>query len=77
MTTLKATLDSARRSVTDRTAAARAHRTLEREIAGFTTTSERAELEAILARHAPEQTREIDAILVRQRAARMLVGAGR
>ena len=42
------------------------HLQLEREIAAYDTPTARAELEAILSRYTPEDTRHIDAILVTQ-----------
>jgi hypothetical protein len=50
-------------------AARRARRRLSAEVAGFASAAERAELEQILDRHTPEQTREIRAILGRHDAA--------
>lgn len=39
---------------------------LEHELAMYATPSDRADLDALLSRHTPEQTREIEAILVKQ-----------
>ena len=45
-------------------------RRLARELATFTTPAERLELDLFIARHDPEETAEVDAILRRQDAAR-------
>jgi hypothetical protein len=42
------------------------HRRLADELASFRTTAERAELDELISRHAPEQTQQIRAILYRQ-----------
>lgn len=55
---------------------------LERELAAYSTPRERQELEAILERYSPEETREVRAVLAGQawtaqiRARRALAGAG-
>ena len=50
----------------ERSAARERYRRLEREISVYSSASDRSELDAILARHTPDQTREIDSILSRQ-----------
>ncbi len=68
------TLTSIRQAARRRRTAARDHRRLVRELASFTTPAERLELDLIIARNAPEQTAQIDAILRRQDAARQAAG---
>jgi hypothetical protein len=42
-------------------------RRLERELATYTTPAERLELDAMIERYAPEETRQVRAIVARQR----------
>ncbi len=51
-------------------------RRLERELAGYTTAAEVAELESMLSRHSAEEIRDIERIITRQAAQRRHVGAG-
>lgn len=55
-----------RETLTTRRATRTARRRLERELASFDTAAQRRELEAILTRHSPEETREVRAILAAQ-----------
>jgi hypothetical protein len=49
---------------------------LRRELAGYATPAERLELEAIMARYAPEQTQELQAILTAQDRSRRVRNCG-
>ncbi len=51
-------------------------RRLERELAGYTTAAEVAELESMLSRHSAEEIRDIERIITRLAAQRRHVGAG-
>lgn len=59
-------LRSVRSALRARSAAHQRRLQLERELASYDTPSARYELDAILSRHTAEQTREVDAILVKQ-----------
>jgi hypothetical protein len=63
-------LRDARKALADRRTVRVAHRRLADELAGFRTTAERAELDELISRHAPEETEDIRAILYRQDLAR-------
>ena len=54
----------------------RAYRQLSAELAAFQTPAERAELDELIARHSPEETRQIRAILQQQDAERYWAAAG-
>lgn len=71
---MPATLSRLRDAAQRRRTAAREHRQLVRELAAFTTSTERLELDQIIARNAPEQTAPIEEILRRQDAARRAAG---
>jgi hypothetical protein len=58
-------LRDARTALANRRTMRVAHRRLSDELASFTTTAERAELDELIARHSAEETREIRAILHR------------
>jgi hypothetical protein len=67
---LAAKIRDARTSLTHRRTVRRANRQLSEELAAFATVAERTELDLMLDRHSPEETREIRAILSRQDAER-------
>jgi hypothetical protein len=67
---LAAKIRDARTSLAHRRTVRRANRQLSEELAAFATVAERTELDLILDRHSPEETREIRAILSRQDAER-------
>lgn len=60
-----------RGTLTTRRTTRTARRRLERELASFNTSAQRRELEAMLTRHSPEETREIRAILAAQDRSRV------
>ncbi len=60
------TLQAIRTELATRRAARRERLKLEQELAAFDTPAARLEIETIVARHDPEETREIRAILTRQ-----------
>jgi hypothetical protein len=62
-------LTAIREEVRDNRAARAAHRSLEKEIAAYTSESDLNDLQAILDRHSDEETREIRRIMARHRAA--------
>jgi hypothetical protein len=59
-------LRDARTALANRRTMARAHRRLSEELASFRTAAERAEIDQMLSRYSPEETREIREILIRQ-----------
>ena len=65
-----------RAAIITRRSARRRRQQLQRELAGYTTTAQRLELEAIMARYAPEQTQELHAILAGQDRTRRLRSCG-
>ena len=67
---LPAKFRDARTQIKHRRIERQAHRQLTEELAAFTTADDRLELETILDRHTPAETREIRAILTRQDARR-------
>jgi hypothetical protein len=67
---LAAKIRDARTRLAHRRTVRRADRQLAAELAAFTTAADRTELEFILDRHSPEETRQIRAILSRQDAER-------
>jgi hypothetical protein len=70
------TLRAIREEVANRRNARNNRRELERQLAAYDTPSARLEIETVLDRHDPDETREIRAIL-RQQAAERLARAGR
>lgn len=66
MKTPKTKLSIVRSRLRERRAAHLSRLRLERELAVYDSPSDRGELDAILARHTAEQTREIDQILTKQ-----------
>ena len=66
---------SLRTTMADRRAARLRRQSLERQLAGYTTDSDRLELDAILARHSAEETREIRSIINRQAMDRLIRSA--
>jgi hypothetical protein len=67
---LTAKIRAARSSLSHRRTVRLAHRQLSEELATFTSAADRAELDHMLDRHSPEETREIRVILSRQDADR-------
>ena len=67
---LAAKIRDARANLAHRRTLGRANRQLIEELATFTTAAERADLDLMLERYSPEETREIRAILGRQDARR-------
>jgi hypothetical protein len=65
------TLQAIRAEVANRRNARNDRRELERQIAAYDTPSARLEIEAVLDRHDPDETREIRDILRRQAADRL------
>ena len=63
-----------RSALLDRAVERRAYRRLAAELAGFRTPAERAELDELIARHSPDETRVIRQILERQDIDRHLLG---
>jgi hypothetical protein len=59
-------LRDARTALANRRTMRVAHRRLADELAAFRTTAERAELDELISRHAPEETEQIRAILYSQ-----------
>jgi hypothetical protein len=55
-----------RAAIAQTTAARRERRRLEQELAAYRTPAERLELDQMVSRHDPEETREIRAIMARQ-----------
>lgn len=66
MTTSKRIVASVRETLATRRAERLERQRLESELAAFVTPADRLDLEAILDRHSPEETREVRAILARQ-----------
>ena len=56
--------------------ARRRHSQLQRELAEYATPADRREIEAIMARYAPEQTQELQAILMAQTRSRQVRSCG-
>lgn len=69
-----AKIRDARTALSHRRAERLAHRQLAAELAAFTTAADRAELQSVIERHSPEETREIRAILTRQDIEQQLIG---
>jgi hypothetical protein len=69
---LKSTIRGTRTTLANRRTERLARRRLEAELAAFTTEAERAELDSVLERHAPEEAAEIRAILYRQAIQRQM-----
>ena len=65
------TLQAIRAEVANRRNARNGRKELERQLAAYDTPSARLEIEAVLDRHDPEETREIRGILRRQAADRL------
>jgi hypothetical protein len=63
---IMSTLQAIRTELATRRAARRERLKLEQELAAFDTPAARLEIETIVARHDPEETRQIRAILTRQ-----------
>jgi hypothetical protein len=72
MTHPSTAIRSLRTSLSSRRAARRSRQSLERQLASYSTPSDRLDLEAILARHNAEDTREIEAILQQQSMERII-----
>jgi len=62
------TIQAIRTELATRRAARRDRVTLERQLAAYDTPAARLEIETIVARHNPEETRELRKILTRQAA---------
>jgi len=60
------TIEAIRSELATRRAARRDRLTLERQLAAYDTPAARLEIETIVARHDPEETRELRKILTRQ-----------
>jgi hypothetical protein len=61
-----ASIATLRESFTDRRTAREQHRQLARELATYSSESDRLDLDAILARHDADETREVRTILAQQ-----------
>jgi hypothetical protein len=61
-----------RAGVLTRRSGRRRRQQLRRELAEYTTAAERLEIEAIMARYQPEQTQELEAILIGQARSRQV-----
>ncbi|GGN24258.1 hypothetical protein GCM10011609_77630 [Lentzea pudingi] len=75
MTRQDLTVKSLRSSLASRRAARVKRQSLERQLASYTTDSDRLELDAILSRHSAEETGELRSIINRQAMARLLRSA--
>jgi hypothetical protein len=71
MPTIKTRIDAVRSTWANRRTERTAYRQLSRELAAFQSPAERAELDHLLGRHSPEETREIREILNRQQYERL------
>jgi hypothetical protein len=71
---IRSTVRGARTTLANRRTERNARRRLEAELAAFTSPAERAELDSVLERHAPEEADQIRAILFRQDVARQMAG---
>ncbi|GHH60089.1 hypothetical protein [Lentzea cavernae] len=72
MTRHDLTVKSLRSSLATRRAARVKRQSLERQLASYTTESDRLELDAILSRHSTEETGELRSIINRQAMDRLL-----
>ncbi|MFI6100152.1 hypothetical protein ACIA8G_31790 [Lentzea sp. NPDC051213] len=72
MTRHDLTVKSLRSSLASRRAARVERRSLERQLASYTSESDRIELDAILSRHSAEETTELRSIINRQAMDRLL-----
>jgi hypothetical protein len=68
MTHQKSTLTMLRDNLAMRRVERRERMRLERELAAYSSPADRLELDAIISRHTPEQTRVIEAIIARRAA---------
>ncbi|SDP59390.1 hypothetical protein [Lentzea jiangxiensis] len=75
MTRHDLSVKSLRSSLASRRAARVKRQSLERQLASYTTESDRLELDAILSRHAAEETGELRSIINRQAMDRLLRSA--
>lgn len=75
MTRQDLTVKSLRSSLASRRAARVKRQSLERQLASYTTDSDRLELDAILSRHSAEETGELRSIINRQAMDRLLRSA--
>lgn len=75
MTRQDLTVKSLRSSLATRRAARVKRQSLERQLASYTTESDRLELDAILSRHSAEETGELRSIINRQAMDRLLRSA--
>ena len=75
MTRLDLSVKSLRSSLASRRAARSRRQSLERQLASYTTESDRLELDAILSRHTAEETGELRSIINRQAMDRLLRSA--
>jgi hypothetical protein len=75
MTRHDLSVKSLRSSLASRRAARTERRTLERQLASYTSESDRNELDAILSRHSAEETGELRSIINRQAMDRLLRAA--
>jgi hypothetical protein len=73
--TSTSTVTTLRDALAARRAQRQARRRLERELASYSSPAERLELEAMIDRHSPEETREVRDILARQTVARSFATA--
>ncbi len=71
------TLDALRTEVANRRNIRQNRRELERQLAAYDTPSARLEIESVLDRHHPDQTREIRGILRKQANDRLLRAGGK
>ncbi|MDX8035103.1 hypothetical protein SK803_33240 [Lentzea sp. BCCO 10_0856] len=72
MTRHDLSVKSLRSSLATRRAARISRRSLERQLASYTTESDRLELDAILSRHTGEETNELRSIINRQAMDRLI-----
>ena len=72
MTRHDLSVKSLRSSLASRRAARHSRRSLERQLASYTTESDRLELDAILSRHTGEETNELRSIINRQAMDRLI-----
>ncbi|GLZ34018.1 hypothetical protein Lesp02_62060 [Lentzea sp. NBRC 105346] len=75
MTRHTLSVKSLRTTMADRRAARLRRQSLERQLASYTTESDRLELDAILARHSAEETSELRSIINRQAMDRLIRSA--
>lgn len=75
MTRHTLSVKSLRTTMADRRAARRSRQSLERQLASYTSESDRIELDAILSRHSGEEANELRSIINRQAMDRLIRSA--